>query len=241
MYLWFIRTFHVLLCIVLGIYDACLTAVLSLLGLEKNIYLRAWQDSLGPRPKPQFPPKSEPGEPNYPYSIWDYHGYIRTAIVVNYLDRAKVAALLPDYLELAPVPDCRSRQASRTFQFRLESTLWPDMDAVQNHQLYGTAGEHSGHATQGQDGRLRGPLLLSTPALAEPAVSDDSGQTARIPKISGPDSNHGGFVDYSIRVPAIDAVFALHLGLVLCDPAVLPSVTLEFFGRVNWTIAFCFQ
>ena len=36
MYLWFIRTFHVVLCIVLGIYDACLTAVLRLLGLRKT-------------------------------------------------------------------------------------------------------------------------------------------------------------------------------------------------------------
>jgi hypothetical protein len=125
MYLWFIRTFHVVLCIVLGIYDACLTAVLSLLGLEKNIYLRAWQDSLGPRPAPQFPPEREPGEPNYPYSIWDYHGYIRTAIVVNYLDRAKVAALLPDYLELAPVPDCAADKHPVLFSFGLNQHFGP--------------------------------------------------------------------------------------------------------------------
>ena len=200
MYLWFIRTFHVVLCIVLGIYDACLTAVLSLLGLEKNIYLRAWQDSLGPRPAPQFPPEREPGEPNYPYSIWDYHGYIRTAIVVNYLDRAKVAALLPDYLELAPVPDAAADKHPVLFSFGLNQhfgPIWMPFKTISYMELLVSIPDTQ---LKGKTRRLRGALLLSTPPLAEPAVSDDSGQTARIPKISGPDSNHGGFVDYSTAV-----------------------------------------
>ena len=125
MYLWFIRTFHVVLCIVLGVCDACLTVVLRLLGLEKNIYLREWQRSLGPRPAPQSPPEREPGEPNYPYSIWDYHGYIRTTIVVDYLDRAKVAALLPDYLELAPVPEAAADKHPVLFSFGLNQHFGP--------------------------------------------------------------------------------------------------------------------
>jgi hypothetical protein len=125
MYLWFIRTFHVVLCIVLGIYDACLTVVLRLLGLEKNPYLREWQRSLGPRPAPQFPPEREPGEPNYPYSIWDYHGYIRTTIVGDYLDRAKVAAMLPDYLELAPVANCSPDKHPVLFSFGLNQHFGP--------------------------------------------------------------------------------------------------------------------
>jgi len=125
MYLWFIRTFHVVISIVLGIYDACLTVVLRLLGLERNVYLRAWQRSLGPRTPPQFPPERQPGEPKYPYSIWDYHGYIRTAIVVEYLDRNKVAALLPDYLELAPVSDCADGKHPVLFSFGLNQHFGP--------------------------------------------------------------------------------------------------------------------
>ena len=125
MYLWLIRTFQVVTCIVLGTFDACLTVVLRLLGLERDIYARAWQRSLGPKPPPQFPPEHEPGEPNYPYSVWDYHGYIRTAIVVDYLDRAKVAALLPDYLELAPVPDCAPDKHPVLFSFGFNEHFGP--------------------------------------------------------------------------------------------------------------------
>jgi len=125
MYLWLIRKFHVVTCIVLGIYDACLTVVLRLLGLERNIYLREWQRSLGPRPQPQFPPKREPGEPGYPYSIWDYHGYIRTAIVVDYLDHSKVAALLPDYLEMIEVPDAGPDRHPVLFSFGLNQHFGP--------------------------------------------------------------------------------------------------------------------
>lgn len=125
MYLWLIRKFHVFLCVALGIYDACLTVVLRLLGLEKYVYAREWQRSLGPRPAPQFPPEREPGEPNYPYSVWDYHGYIRTTIVVDYLDRAKVAAMLPDYLELGPVPECSPEKHPVLFSFGVNEHFGP--------------------------------------------------------------------------------------------------------------------
>ena len=125
MYLWLIRKFHILSSIVLGIYNICLTAVLRLLNLERNGYLRAWQRSLGPKPPPRFPPVHEPGEPKYPYSIWDYHGYIRTAVVVQYLDRDRVEALLPDYLELAPVPDGDAGKHPVLFSFGFNEHFGP--------------------------------------------------------------------------------------------------------------------
>ena len=125
MYLWLIRAFQVVTSIVLGTFDACLAAVWRLLGFEKDVYLQKWQASLGPKAPPQFPPKHEPGEPNYPYSIWDYHGYIRTVIVVDYLDRAKVEALLPDYLELKPVPDCLPDKHPVLFSFGFNQHFGP--------------------------------------------------------------------------------------------------------------------
>ncbi|MBZ5593506.1 MAG: acetoacetate decarboxylase family protein [Acidobacteriia bacterium] len=125
MYLWLIRTFQVVTCVVLGTFDACLTVVLRLLGLERDVYLREWQRSFGPKAPPQFPPEHEPGEPHYPYSIWDYHGYIRTVIVVDYLDRAKVEALLPDYLELAHVPDAALEKHPVLFSFGLNEHFGP--------------------------------------------------------------------------------------------------------------------
>lgn len=125
MFLWLIRKFHIVTSIVLGIYNVCLTVVLRVLGLENNVYFRAWQKSLGPKPPPQFPPVHEPGEPRYPYSIWDYHGYIRTAIVVEYLDCNAVAKLLPNYLELAPVPDCAAGKHPVLFSFGFNEHFGP--------------------------------------------------------------------------------------------------------------------
>ncbi len=100
-----IRALRVTLAHLVDLMDTIVSFFLVITGRAKRPYLEAWEASLGPRRRPVFPPKQEPCTPRYHYSRWDFNCRLRAAVVLHYAERSVVEALLPDLLELEPVPD----------------------------------------------------------------------------------------------------------------------------------------
>jgi hypothetical protein len=99
--------------------DTIVSHLLPIVGRIKRPYLQDWEASLGPEQQPRFPPRQIPCTPRYRYSRLDFNTRVRAAVVLHFVERAVIDALLPPLLQLDPAPGAPPGMHPVMFSFGL--------------------------------------------------------------------------------------------------------------------------